>query len=325
MESMKAIVCSKYGPPDVLCLAERNKPVPKADEVLVKIYATAVTNSDLFIRSSDIPLRFRIPMRLMMGIRRPRHEIIGEVFAGEIEAVGGQTKRFKVGDQVYGLTGFSLGAYAEYKAMKEVDSKQGCVALMPNNLSFEEATSAAYGGLLALQSLEPAGIQEGQKVLVYGAASTSGVISVQYAKHRGAEVTGVCSEEKAAFVRSLGADKILDYTKEGSLGRLETYDVIMDAVGKRRSSKLKEACAAHVRDKKHLVSIDDKALLLDSDRLGRIKELVESGAIRPINDRTYPFEQMVEAHRYVELGHKKGNVAVTVNEKAVRQEQGGAR
>jgi NADPH:quinone reductase-like Zn-dependent oxidoreductase len=313
--AMKAIVCTKYGPPEVLRLVERPKPAPKQDEILVKIYATSVTNSDLFIRSSDVPLRLRILMRLMIGVRRPRNEIIGEVFAGEVEAAGGRTKRFQPGDQVYGLTGMSLGAYADYKTMNEVDSKRGCIALMPANLSFEEATSAAYGGLLALQSLEPADIQPGHKVLVYGAASTSGVISVQYAKHRGAEVTGVCSEGKADFVRSLGAAKVLDYTKDESVDKLDIYDLVMDAVGKARSSKLKEACRSRVRDRRDLVSIDGGALVCDSERLGRLKELVEAGAIRPVNDRIYPFEKMAEAHRYVALGHKTGNVAVTVNQK----------
>jgi NADPH:quinone reductase-like Zn-dependent oxidoreductase len=313
---MKAFVCDRYGPPEVLRPAERPKPAPKADEVLVKIYATSVTNSDLFIRSGRVAPSLIVPFRLMMGIRRPRREVIGEVFAGEVEAVGERATRFSPGDRVYGLTGFSLGAYADYKAMKDVASKQGCVALMPAKLSFEEGTSAAYGGLLALQSLEPADIQPGQKVLVYGAGSTSGIIAVQYAKHRGAEVTGVCSAGKADFVGSLGADKVLDYTTDESVDQLETYDLVMDAVGKARSSKLKEASRSHVRDKRRLVSIDDDALLLDSERLGRLKELIEAGAIRPVNDRTYPFEQMVEAHRYVELGRKMGNVAVTVNQKA---------
>jgi NADPH:quinone reductase-like Zn-dependent oxidoreductase len=252
----------------------------------------------------------------MMGVTKPRHEVIGEVFAGEIETVGAKTARFKPGDRVYGLTGFSLGAYADYKAMREVDSKQGCLALMPDNASFEEATGAAYGGLLALEVLEPADIREGQKVLVYGAASTSGIVAVQYAKHRGAEVTAVCSTAKADFAKSMGADVVLDYSKEESLYRLESYDLVMDAVGKARSSRVKEACRTRVRDKKAFVSIDDSALLLDSGRLERVRRLVEAGAIRPINDRIYPFEQMVEAHRYVELGHKRGNVAVTVNEKA---------
>jgi NADPH:quinone reductase-like Zn-dependent oxidoreductase len=313
---MKAIICEKYGPAEVLRLTDRPKPARKTDEVLVKIYATSVTNSDLFIRSGRVAPSLIVPFRLMMGIRRPRREVIGEVFAGEVEAVGDRATRFSPGDRVYGLTGFSLGAYADYKTMKDVDSKQGCVALMPANLSFEEGTSAAYGGLLALQAMEPADIQPGQKVLVYGAASTSGIIAVQYAKHRGAEVTGVCSATKADFVRSLGADTVLDYTKDESVDKLETYDLVMDAVGRARSSTLKRAVREHVRDKQHLVSIDDDSLLLDSGRLGRLKELVEAGAIRPVNDRTYPFEQMVEAHRYVELGHKTGNVAVTVNQKA---------
>ncbi len=315
MESMKAIVCPKYGPPEVLRVVEWRKPVPKDDEVLVKIYATSVTNSDIFIRGSNIPMQFLIPMRLMLGIRGPRKKIIGEVFAGEIEATGRNTKRFKVGDAVYGLTGFSLGAYADYKAMRETDSKQGCIAIMPGNLSFEEATSAAYGGLLALQSLENAQIQKGQKVFIYGASGTSGVIALQYAKHLGAEVTCACSAAKSDFVRSLGADKVLDYANDESVAKLESYDFVLDCVGKRRSSKLKEACRARVSDARKLASIDDSALLLSSDRLNTIRKLIEAGIIVPINDRTYAFDQIVEAHRYVELGHKKGNVAITVNTK----------
>jgi NADPH:quinone reductase-like Zn-dependent oxidoreductase len=316
MDSMKAIVCDKYGPPEVLRLAECRRPVAKDDEVLVRIYATSVTNSDLFIRGSDVPLQFMIPMRIMMGFRGPRKKIIGEVFAGEIAETGKRTTRFKVGDRVYGLTGFSLGAYADYKAMRETDSKQGCIAIMPRNLGFEEATSAAYGGLLALQFLEKAHIRKGQKVLIYGASGTSGVIALQYAKHLGAEVSCACSEEKAGFVSLLGADKVLDYANEESIGKMETYDFVLDCVGKRRSSRLKQACREHVSDKQKLASIDDSALLLDSSRLDRVRELVEAGAIVPVTDRIYPFGQIVEAHRYVELGHKRGNVAVTVNTKA---------
>jgi NADPH:quinone reductase-like Zn-dependent oxidoreductase len=229
--------------------------------------------------------------------------------------VGSATRRFHVGDQVYGLTGFSLGAYADYKCMKETDSKQGCLAIKPTNISFEEATAAAYGGLLAFQCCEKGSIKPGQKVLVYGASGTSGTVAVQFAKHLGAEVTGVCSAAGIGLVKSLGADKVLDYTDEESVAKLETYDFVVDAVGKRRTSELKKACAgALVRDGKY-VSIDDGALLLESSRLDRIRELVEAGEIRPINDRCYPFEEMVEAHRYVETGHKKGNVAITVNRK----------
>jgi len=315
METMKAIICTRYGPPEVFQIQQRPKPVPKNDEVLIKIYAASVTNSDIFIRSSDIPLMFRIPMRLMIGIRRPRNPIIGEVFAGEIESAGPEIKRFKAGDRVYGLTGYSLGAYADYKCMKEVDSKKGCLAVMPKNISFEEGTAAAYGGLLAFQYLEKGNVARGHHVLVYGASGTSGTIAVQYAKHLGAMVTGVCGPSNTEFVRSLGADKVLDYTKSGSIDRLEKYDLVIDTVGKRRTSELKKASLNALTPKGKCVSIDDGALLLRSARLDRVRELIESGKIRPVNDRVYPFDQIVEAHKYVELGHKRGNVAVTVNKK----------
>ncbi len=313
METMKAIACTKYGPPDVLRLVEYARPVPREDEVLIKIYATSVTNSDIFIRGSQIPLRFRVPMRLMLGITRPRHDIIGEVLSGEVVQVGARTRRFKAGDQVFGLTGFSLGAYADYKCMKEDDSKQGCIALKPDNISHEEATSAAYGGLLALQYLDKAGVKPNHKVLVYGASGTSGTIAVQYAKHLGADVTGVCSARNAGFVTTLGADRVLDYTDEESLSQVERYDVVLDAVGKRRTSALKEACRRALADGGTFVSIDDGSLELSSQRLEKVRGLVEARRITPINDRCYPFDQIVAAHRYVELGHKRGNVAVTVN------------
>ena len=316
METMKAIICKKYGPPEVLQIEQCNKPIPGKDEVLIKIYATSVTNSDIFIRSSNVPLLMMIPMRLMIGIKKPRNSIIGEVFSGEIEFAGSEIKRFKAGDRVYGLTGFSLGAYADYKCMKEIDSKRGCLALMPKNLSFEEATSAAYGGLLAFQFMEKKDLTRGKKVLVYGASGTSGTMAIQYAKHLGADVTGVCGPLNIEFVRSLGADKVLDYTKSESLQNMEKYDLVIDAVGKKKTSELKKACAHAMTAKGKYVSIDDGALLLQSDRLNRITELVESGIIKPVNDRVYPFDQIIEAHRYVEMGHKKGNVAITVNTKA---------
>lgn len=316
MESMKAILCTKFGPPEVLRIGLRPKPVPKKDEVLIRVYAASVTNSDLFIRGSDVPLRMLIPFRLMIGLRKPRNPILGEVLAGEIEYAGPDITRFKAGDRVYGITGFSLGAYADYKCMREIDSKQGCLSVMPKNLDFEEATSAAYGGLLALQFLEKRKIQRNHKVLIYGASGTSGTMAVQYAKHLKAEVTAVCSTSNLRFIRSLGADKVLDYTKDESIEQLEEYDLVADTVGKRRTSELKKACAGALAAGGKYVSIDDSALLCDSDRLNRITELIEAGFIKPVTDRIYPFEQIVEAHRYVETGHKKGNVAITVNKKA---------
>lgn len=309
---MKAVICKKYGPPENLEIVEYKNPVPKDDEVLIKIYASAVTDSDIFIRSSNVPLSVLIPFRLKIGISKPRNEILGEVFAGVIEQTGSKIKRFKVGDHVYGLTGMSLGAYAEYKCMKENDSKKGCLSIKPSNISFEEATAAAYGGLLAFQFLEKGNIQPNQKVLIYGASGTSGIIAIQYAKYLGAEVTGVSSERNIQLLNSMGADKVLNYHRDDSIYQLENYDFVLDSVGKRKTSKLKEACKLSLKNGGKYISIDDEALVLNSELLNRIKELVEAKIITPINDRCYPFEQIIDAHKYVELGHKKGGVAITV-------------
>jgi NADPH:quinone reductase-like Zn-dependent oxidoreductase len=312
METMKAVVCTKYGPPEVLRIVQYKKPIPRDDEVLISIYATSVTNSDIFIRSSKVSLRLLIPFRIMMGVRKPRKEIIGEVLSGVVSEVGSKITRFHVGDHVFGLTGFSVGGYAEYKCMKEVDSKQGCLSIKPKNITFEEATSAAYGGLLAFQSVEKADVRANAKVLIYGASGTSGTVAVQLAKHLQADVTGVCGPKHISFVEELGADKTLDYTNDNEIGKLEVYDLVLDCVGKARSSALKEACRMALTKNGKYVSIDDSALLLDSSRLDRIRELIEVGKIRAINDRCYSLDQIVEAHKYVELGHKRGNVAVNV-------------
>lgn len=309
---MKAIVCTKYGPPEVLQLREVEKPVPKDDEVLIKIYATAVTASDIFIRSSQIPIQFWIPMRLLIGLTKPRKSIIGLVLSGEIESAGKNIKRFKTGDQVYGLTGFGLGAYAEYKCMKETDSTYGCLAIKPNNISCEEATVAAYGGLLAFQYMEKGNIQRGQNVLVYGASGTTGTTAIQFAKYLGAKVSAVCSTTNLALVKSLGADVVIDYTKEDTLSPGIQYDFILDAVGKMKTSKLKDACKRALTAEGKYVSIDDGSLMLDSNRLSSIKELVETGHIKLVIDRIFPLEQIVEAHTYVGSGHKKGGVVITI-------------
>lgn len=313
METMKAIICSKYGSAEVLQFQQCKKPVPKEDEVLIKIYATSVTDSDIFIRSSNVPLGILIPFRVMMGIRKPRNPIIGEVFSGEIQFAGSEIKRFKAGDQVYGFTGFSLGAYAEYKCMNEIDSKRGCLVIKPKNISFEDATSAAYGGLLALQFMDKIKINSSSKVLIYGASGTTGTFAIQYAKSFGAEVTAVCSSSNLEFVKSLGADKVLDYTDNYSIKKLEEYDLVFDAVGKRKISELKRFCKKALMPEGKFISIDDEALLLSSERLNKITKLVESGIIKPVTDKVYNFDQIVEAHKYVERGHKRGNVAVTLN------------
>jgi NADPH:quinone reductase-like Zn-dependent oxidoreductase len=309
---MKAIVCTKYGPPEVLQVREMEKPAPKVDEVLIKIHATAVTASDIFIRSSKLSLRYMIPMRLLIGITKPRKSIIGLVLAGEIEAIGKNIKRFKEGDQVYGLTGFGLGAYAEYKCLKETDSTYGCLALKPANISYEEATVAAYGGLLAFQYTDKGNVRPGQNVLIYGASGTTGTTAIQYARYLGAKVTAVCSTSNLEMVKALGADVVIDYTKEYAPAPGTTFDFVLDAVGKMKTSKLKEVCKNALVPEGKYVSIDDGRLLLDSKRLELITALTEAGHIKPFIDRCYPFEEIAEAHRYVEQGHKKGGVVVKI-------------
>ena len=309
---MKAIICTKYGPPEVLKLVEVVKPEPKDDEVLIRIYATSVTASDIYIRSGHVKWSLMIPFRLMMGLTGPRNPIIGEVLSGEIEATGREIKRFRPGDRVYGLTGFSLGAYAEYKCMKEIDSVKGCISLKPENISYEEATMAAYGGLLAFQFMEKANIRRGQEVLIYGASSTTGIIAVQFARSLGARVTAICSTSNIEMVKSLGADAAIDYTKQDALSPELKFDFIFDAVGKNKSSGLKKSLGRNLTTKGTEASIDDENLKLDSKRLDLVRELIETGHIKPFIDRSYPFEQIAEAHEYVGKGHKKGGVAITV-------------
>jgi len=312
MDKMKAVVCSKYGPPEVLQLREVKKPVPRDHELLIKIKASAVTNSDIFIRGSKLPFPMIIPFRLMIGIFKPRKKIIGIVFSGIVEAIGKNIKRFSVGDEVYGMTGYHLGTYAEYTCIKETDSTAGCISLKPRNISFEEATSAVYGGSLALQYMDLGDVKKTQNILIYGASGTSGTIAVQYGKHLGAKVTGICSGKNLDFVKSIGADDVIDYTTTDDLKENITYDFILDSVGKFRTSKLKEACKNAVATNGKYVSIDDGNLILSSKRLDYITKLVEEEKIRPIVDQVFSLEEIVKAHKYVEKGHKRGGVAIQV-------------
>jgi len=311
---MKAAICTKYGAPEVFKIMEVEKPTPKDNEVCIKIYAAGVTASDIFLRGSNIPLRFLIPMRIMVGITKPRRKILGLVFAGKVESVGKNIKRFKIGDDVYGLAGFKFGAYAEYVCLKETDSTAGSIAIKPENISYEEATVAAYGGLLAFQLLVEGDIQKGDKVLVYGASGTSGTLAVQILKHLGAEVTGVCSTANLEMVKNLGADYVFDYTKQDCLPEGVRYDFVLNAVGKLKISKLESACKNALTATGKYLTVDDGALKLETKRLEKIKEYVEAGYIKPVLDRTYLLDEIVEAHRYVEKGHKKGGVAITINE-----------
>ena len=317
---MKAIVCTKYGPPEVLQLKEVEKPTPKNNAVLIKIRATAVTASDCIIRGFKIPVRHWFPkglmmelmMRFVVGFTKPRNPILGLVLAGDIESIGKDVKRFKKGDQVYGFTGFGFGAYAEYTCMREKESTRGCLAMKPTTISYEEAAAVSYGGILATHYVKKGNIQNGQKVLIYGASGAIGATAVQLAKYFGAEVTGVCSTTNLELVKSLGADKVIDYTKEDSINRGEFYDFILDAVGKNKSSKLKVQCKKSLSQNGKYISVDDGSPKLRSEYLVLLKELIEEGHVKPIIDCRYPLEQIVEAHKYVDKGHKKGNVVITL-------------
>jgi len=323
---VKAIVCTKWGPPEVLEFKEVEKPIPKDNQVLVKIHATTVILGDCELRGQNFPhynLGLKLLMRLGFGIRGPRKKILGQQLAGEIEEIGKDVTQYKVGDKVFGITGFGFGAYAEYTCVRENME----MTTMPTNMTYEEASTIPVGGLEALHYMRDANIESGQRVLINGAGGSIGTIAIQLAKSKGAEVTAVDSAGKFDMLRSLGAEHVIDYKTENFTERDETYDVIFDVVGVTKFSgcmRLLNENGIYLQGNGS-VSRGDKSTArkngktatagpadYTTEHLVELRELIEAGTIMTVIDRTYPLEQMVEAHRFVEAGGKLGNVVVTM-------------
>jgi len=319
---LKAIVYERYGPPSVLQLRQIDKPVPQADEILIKVHATTAATGDWRLRKADPVLA-----RIFNGLLRPeRVQVLGFELAGIVESTGSAVTRFRPGDAVYAACGMEFGAYAEYKCMSE----RGAVAPMPANMTFEEAAAVPVGGYTAMQFLRKANVQRGNRILVYGASGSVGTYAVQLAKHYGAEVTGVCSAPNVELVSSLGADRVIDYTKEQMTDSGETYDIIFDAAGKGpfrilvrrltpngRLLRSFHVHPLHVMGGMWVNATSGRQVIggtmkESAEDLMQLKELIEAGMLRSVIDRRYPLEKAAEAHRYAEQGHKRGNVVLTV-------------
>ncbi len=325
---MRAIACTGYGPPEVLRLRNVPKPVPKDDEVLVRIRATTVSAADCELRQFDFAPWIWVPIRLAFGIRRPRRPVLGQELAGDVESVGKDVTSFGKGDRVFAATGIGLGAYAEYICLRE-KPRTGAITMMPSNLGYEEAAAVPYGGGEALEFLGKASVRSGQRVLVNGAGGSFGTFAVQLANVLGAHVTAVDSAPKLDMLRAIGADRVIDYAQEDVTEGQETYDVIFDVVRNTPSGRMvrrltENGCLLMAnpgflqivrakwasRGSRKRVSF--AASGPTSEDLAHLRGLVEAGRLHPVIDRRFPLEQMVEAHRYAETGQKLGNIVVTV-------------
>jgi NADPH:quinone reductase-like Zn-dependent oxidoreductase len=305
---LKAVVCTRYGPPEVLQVKELPTPVPRKNEVRIRISATAVTSSDCYLRGLRLSPAYRLMARLAIGWKAPRQPVLGIVLSGEVDSVGPDAKSFEVGERVFGFNRHLFGTYAQYVCWPE----DGLLASRPANFTDEESAAIPYGGLLALHFLRKANVRAGQSVLVFGASGAVGTSAVQLARHLGAEVTGVCSTANVDLVASLGATTVIDYTSQDFTDRAERYDLIFDAVGKRKSAAPLRLCRQALAPGGACVSVDDGTPKLRREDLVLLGELATKGEIRPVIDRTYALDDIVDAHRYVDNGHKRGNVVITV-------------
>ncbi|MCH8495342.1 MAG: NAD(P)-dependent alcohol dehydrogenase [Balneolales bacterium] len=306
---MKAVICTKYGPPDVLQVQSVNKPIPNDDEVLVRIISTAVNSGDTRVRGLAVEGFMKILMRLVLGFSKPRKPILGTVYSGIVEDAGTNVLKFKKGDNVFGMTGFNFGTYAEYITIKE----KGTIALMPSNATYDEAASLIFGGQTAIYFIEKAKLSENkaQKVLIIGGTGSVGSAAIQIAQYHGADVTVVCSSEGKSLVENLGISKIILYDKEDFSKQTNTYDFIFDAVGK----TTKKQCQSLLNKEGIYKTVGSLEYASESqEQLELLKMLYETGKLKATIDRTYSFDNIVEAHEYVDTGRKKGNVILNVTE-----------
>jgi 2-desacetyl-2-hydroxyethyl bacteriochlorophyllide A dehydrogenase len=318
---MKAAVCTSYGKPEVLQLKEVEKPTPKEDQILLKIHSSSVTSGDARVRRADPYV-----IRLIFGFKRPRKSVLGVVVAGEVESVGSKVSKFKAGDKVFGTTGMSFGAHAQYQCISE----NGTLALIPENISYEEAAAIPFGGTASLHFLRKGNVKAGEKILIYGASGALGTMAVQLAKDMGAEVTAVCSGKNTEMVNELGADKVIDYTKEDFTKNGETYDVIFDTIGKSSFSAgmkslkkkgvmllasagmglmLRGAVTSILGSKKVISGVIKES----AEDMQFFKKLIEAGKLKAVVDKVYALEEITMAHAHVDKGHKKGNVIINMN------------